>query len=336
MTSAETAPNRTRPLLSVKGLVKTYPSRGGGVWSRDRVRAVDGVDLELAQGETLSVVGESGCGKTTLGRSILRLETPDRGEVRFHGPDEGQVRDVSRLRGRALREIRREMQIVFQDPYSSLNPRLRVEALVGEALTAHGIASGDERRQMVVELLAQVGLDRGAIDRYPHEFSGGQRQRIGIARALALSPRLIVCDEAVSALDVSVQAQIVNLLRDLQEERGLSYLFISHDLSVVRHVSHRVIVMYLGTVVETAPAGALFDGPRHPYSQALLSAVPARTPSRKTGRIVLTGDLPSPSNPPSGCRFHTRCPVAEARCSTEEPPVREAGVGHSYRCHLEG
>lgn len=324
-----------RALLSVKGLVKTFPS-GGGLFSRARVRAVDGVDLELAEGETLSVVGESGCGKTTLGRVILRLEVPDRGEVRFHGPAEGQVRDLAGLRGQALREIRREMQIVFQDPYSSLNPRLRVEAIVGEALTAHRIAAGAERRERVSELLEQVGLDRGAIDRFPHEFSGGQRQRIGIARALALSPRMIVCDEAVSALDVSVQAQIMNLLRDLQDEHGIAYLFISHDLSVVRHVSHRVLVMYLGQVVETAPVDALFETPRHPYTRALLSAVPARSPTQKVERIVLSGDLPSPSNPPSGCRFHTRCPVAEKICSVEAPQVKDAGDRHTYRCHLDG
>ena len=323
-------------LLSVSGLTKRFPVRAGLLGRVNRwIVAVDAVDLELRAGETLGCVGESGCGKTSLGRSILRLVEPDAGTVLFHGPEAGRVRDVRKVRGAELRRLRREMQIVFQDPYSSLNPRMRVGAQVGEALAFHGLARGAELKRRVATLLERVGLDPDMARQYPHEFSGGQRQRIVIARALALNPRFVVCDEAVSALDVSIQAQIMNLLMDLQEEFGLAYLFISHDLAVVRHISDRVMVMYLGQVVETGPAEELFRAPCHPYTRALLEAVPARRPGEKKQRLLLKGDLPSPANPPSGCRFHTRCPEVMDVCRSEVPPVRVSEPGCWYRCHLD-
>jgi oligopeptide/dipeptide ABC transporter ATP-binding protein len=320
------------PLLHVDGLTKHFPvTRGVLGRTVGQVRAVDGVSFDVAHGETLGLVGESGSGKTTVGRSILRLLEPTAGTVVFDGID------VRHADASTLRQLRRSMQIIFQDPYSSLNPRLRVLDLVGEALEVHGLARGAAAEKRVAELLARVGLAPGAINRYPHEFSGGQRQRIGVARALALEPKLIVCDEPVSALDVSIQAQVVNLLKDLGRELGLSYLFIAHDLSVVRHLSHRIAVMYLGELVELAPGERLFSAPAHPYTRALLSAVPLPDPRRRRRRIVLEGDLPSPISPPSGCRFHTRCPAVMDRCRSEPPLVYRPEPGHEVRCfHSEG
>jgi len=319
------------PLLKVRGLKKYFPVRKG-LLSRvvAHVKAVDDVSFDVAQGETLGLVGESGCGKTTAGRSILRLIEPTAGRVDFDG------KSVSDARGKELRQLRRHMQIIFQDPYASLNPRMSVSDIVGEGMVIHKLASSRaELEQRVRELLSQVGLDPDYVNRYPHEFSGGQRQRIGIARALSLDPKFIVCDEAVSALDVSIQAQVINLLMDLRDERGLSFLFVAHDLSVVRHISHRVAVMYLGKIVELAPTSEVFHRPRHPYTRALLSAVPRADPSARIERVVLQGDVPSPLNPPSGCSFHTRCPAVMDRCKHEAPPLRDAGAGHTYTCHLE-
>jgi oligopeptide/dipeptide ABC transporter ATP-binding protein len=317
-------------LLEVQNLRVHFPVKQG-VFARVRghVRAVDDVSLTVAAGETVGLVGESGCGKTTLGRAVIRLVEPTGGTIRFEGED------LTRLRGTALRAKRRHFQMIFQDPFSSLNPRLTVGESIGEALDLHRLTPTREaRRQRIGELLAGVGLDAAHAERFPHEFSGGQRQRIGIARALAVEPRLIVCDEPVSALDVSVQAQVVNLLQDLQRDRGLAYLFISHDLAVVEHLSHRIVVMYLGRIVEVGPAKELCRTPRHPYTRALISAVPVVDPDAKRQRIILAGDVPSPIHPPGGCPFHPRCPVAEARCRTEVPPLRETGAGRQVACHL--
>jgi oligopeptide/dipeptide ABC transporter ATP-binding protein len=317
------------PLLAVEGLKKHFPVRRG-VLSRTvgYVYAVDGVSFEIAAGETLGLVGESGCGKSTVGKAILKLVEPTAGTVRLNGER------IDNLDARSMRAYRRRLQVVFQDPYSSLNPRLSVGAIVAEPLLNYGVTRGRALKERVAELFAKVGLREEAMRRYPHEFSGGQRQRIGIARALALSPSLIICDEPVSALDVSVQAQVVNLLRDLQRELHLSYLFVAHDLAVVEHISHRIAVMYLGKLVELTGKDALFSAPLHPYTEALLSAVPLPDPDAKRKRIILSGDVPSPINPPQGCRFHTRCPYAEPRCRIEEPPLREVRPGHLVACHL--
>ena len=317
-------------LLKVKNLVKHFPVKGG-VFSKtvDKVHAVDGVSFEIASGETLGMVGESGCGKSTTGRCVLRLIAPTSGQIWFDGKD---VTDVSTVQ---LRGLARDMQIIFQDPYASLNPRMTVGAIVGEALIIHKLAaSAQERDDRVVELLETVGLHPDHLRRYPHEFSGGQRQRIGIARALAVKPRLIICDEPVSALDVSIQAQVINLLEDLQEKMGLTYLFIAHDLSVVEHISQRVAVMYLGRIVEIAPSRDLYTTPRHPYTEALLSAVPIPDPTVKRKRVVLEGDVPNPINPPAGCHFHPRCPRAQERCKIEAPVLREMAPGCQAACHF--
>jgi peptide/nickel transport system ATP-binding protein len=311
------------PLLDVAGLVKHYAVRGGAV------RAVDGVSFALERGETLSLVGESGCGKSTVGRCILRLVRPTEGQVSLAG------QRIDDLPERRLRPMRQQMQVVFQDPFSSLNPRQRVRDIIAEPLRNFSLASGAALQVRVAELLDQVGLPASAMHRLPHEFSGGQRQRIGIARALAPGPDLLVCDEAVSALDVSVKAQIVNLLLGLQERLGLGILFISHDLAIVEHLTHRVAVMYLGRIVEIADRRTLFAAPRHPYTRALLSAVPVPDPGATRQRTVLRGDVPSPLAPPPGCRFHTRCPVAFARCRTEEPVPRQLAPGHIVACHLD-
>ncbi len=321
----------TDPLLRVTDLVKHYSTKGGFLRRGSHtVRAVDHISFDVAAGETLGVVGESGCGKSTTGRCLLRLVEPTSGRIWFKGED------VTALEAGALRALRRDMQIIFQDPYASLDPRMTVGAIIGEALDIHGLAkSSRERRDRVVQLLETVGLRADHMRRYPHEFSGGQRQRIGIARALAVEPKLIVCDEPVSALDVSVQAQVINLLEDLQQQFSLTYVFIAHDLSVVEHISDRVAVMYLGRIVEIAPARALYDGPLHPYTEALLSAVPIPDPMVKRQRIRLEGDVPNPIRPPTGCHFHTRCPIRRLPlCSAQRPELREIRPGHWAACHL--
>jgi oligopeptide transport system ATP-binding protein len=318
-------------LLEIEHLKVHFPVQRGLLFggAREFVRAVDDVSFAIAPGETVGLVGESGCGKSTLGRAVIKLVEPTAGRIVFEGED------IARLSGSELRARRRRFQMIFQDPYGSLNPRHTVADIVGEALDIHGLAADAATRlRRIQALLQDVGLDPSHALRLPHEFSGGQRQRIGIARALAVEPKLIVCDEPVSALDVSVQAQIVNLLQDLQREHGLAYLFVAHDLAVVRHISHRILVMYLGRIVESGEAREVCRAPRHPYTQALLSAVPVVDPDSKRQRILLGGDVPSPIHPPGGCPFHPRCPVAEARCKTEVPPLREIVPGHHAACHL--
>ena len=319
------------PLLRVENLTRHFPIMRG-VFRRQvgTIRAVDGLDFEIRERETLGLVGESGCGKSTAGRVILRLHDATAGRIVFRGTD------VTALDGEALRQLRPRMQMIFQDPQDSLNPRMTVGSIIGEPLVEHGVAKGGRLRERVEALLAAVGLDPGFANRYPHEFSGGQRQRIGVARALALNPEFIVCDEPIAALDVSIQAQVVNLLEDLQERLGLTYLFISHDLGMIRHIADRVAVMYLGRIVELAPSDALYREPRHPYTRALLSAVPIHDPEREAHRerIILSGDVPSPADPPPGCRFSTRCPMAAPECAQREPEWRELHPGHWAACHF--
>ncbi|HWP56780.1 MAG TPA: dipeptide ABC transporter ATP-binding protein [Candidatus Acidoferrales bacterium] len=318
-------------LVEVRNLKKYFPV-GSGLFTRRKgeVKAVDGVSLTVEEGETLGLVGESGCGKSTLGRTILRLIEPTEGEVRFQGVN------ILALSPREMRDMRRQMQIIFQDPYASLNPRMRVGEIIGEGLEIHKLARGAKKRERVMELLNQVGLKEEHYDRYPHEFSGGQRQRIGIARALAVNPKFIVADEPVSSLDVSIQAQIINLLQELQEKMHLTYLFISHDLRVVEHISHRVAIMYLGKIVEIAESETIYRDAKHPYTRALLSAVPIPDPSRKKERIILEGDVPSPVRPPPGCSFHPRCPHREQICHEVLPALEFNGGTHGVACHVFG
>jgi len=327
--------NASTPLLEVNGLKKYFPVKKG-VFGRHTadVKAVDGVSFKVGHRETLSLVGESGCGKTTAGRTILRLLDPTAGEAIYRKEPKSAPVNLFDLSKRELRPYRRDLQIIFQDPFASLNPRITVGNTIGEALKVHDLAKGSELQDRVEELLRRVGLRPDVANRFPHEFSGGQRQRIGIARALALNPGLIVCDEAVSALDVSIQAQVINILKDLQVEFGLSYLFIAHDLSVVKYISDRVAVMYLGRIVEIGSTAQIFEDPQHPYTKALLSAIPVPDPTRRQERIPLEGDVPSPMNPPSGCHFRTRCPVAEERCSQTYPAMTRHNDGHDVACHL--
>ena len=316
-------------VLRVAGLKKYFPVRRGLLQSvAGHVRAVDGVSFDIQAGETLCLVGESGCGKSTVGKTILRLQEPTAGQIWLGGTE------VTTLSEEQMRAHRRQVQMVFQDPYSSLNPRMRVGQIVAEPLENFDIAHGAEKDRQVLALLDKVGLRQDAVARFPFEFSGGQRQRLGIARALALNPRLIVADEPVSALDVSVQAQVLNLLMDLQEEFGLSYLFVSHDLAVVEHIGHRIAVMYLGRIVELAPRERIFAQPQHPYTEALMAAAPIAAPKARGARLVIEGDVPSPINPPPGCHFHTRCPYVEARCRVDAPPLQEIAPGHVVACHL--
>ena len=319
-------------LLRVEGLTKYFAVDQGIIASKlsKKVHAVDGVDFSVNSGETLGLVGESGCGKSTTGRCLIRLIEPSDGTITFEG------KDVRAMRGKALQEYRREVQFIFQDPYASLNPRMTIGEIVAEPLIVHKAGTKEERLARVKELLEVVGLNPEHINRYPHEFSGGQRQRIGIARALALNPKLLICDEPVSALDVSIQAQVINLLDELQDRFGLTYVFIAHDLSVVRHISDRIAVMYLGKIVEVGGWQGLYDQPHHPYTQSLLSAVPVPDPEKQRSRqrIILEGDVPSPIDPPSGCRFHTRCPIAQDVCHHEEPALREVAPGHQAACHF--
>ena len=321
----------TAPIIEAEGLVKTFVD-GGGLslgQKRDEVRAVDGVSFEVGRGETLALVGESGCGKSTLGRLLLRLIQPTAGKVSFEGID------LVTLSKAEMRAMRQKVQMIFQDPYGSLSPRRSVADILAEPLEVFGLVrSGRERRERVADLLTQVGLSPSYMDRYPRQFSGGQRQRIGIARAISVDPGFIVADEPVSSLDVSIQAQIINLMQDLQQQKGFSYLFIAHDLAVVRHIADRVAVMYLGRIAEMGPKTKIYAAPQHPYTQALLSAAPEPDPERKTKRIILEGDVPSPSNVPPGCSFHTRCPIAQAVCSVERPPLREVAPGQLAACHF--
>ncbi|MBI5300962.1 MAG: dipeptide ABC transporter ATP-binding protein [Chloroflexi bacterium] len=326
------ATNGNTALVQVRGLKKYFPITQGIIIQRKvaDVKAVDGLDFDIHKGETLGLVGESGCGKSTTGRTILQLYRPTEGSVVFQG------KDLAQLKGEDLRKMRRNMQMIFQDPYASLNPRMTVGDIIGEPLEVHNIAKGKDKKARVEDLLKVVGLNPYFVNRYPHEFSGGQRQRIGIARALAVQPDFIVCDEPISALDVSIQAQIINLLEELQQQFNLTYLFIAHDLSVVRHISDRIAVMYLGKIVELTDRDALYKDPKHPYTKALLSAVPIPDPvvEEKRERVILTGDVPSPVKPPSGCRFHTRCPIAIEKCKSVDPEWRDAGSDHWVACHL--
>ena len=323
-----TPPDVAAALLEVRGLCKHFPTQHGWLGRSQLVRAVDGVSFSIAEGETLGLVGESGCGKSTTGKLILRLQDPTAGEILWNG------RPIHNLSQTELRPVRRELQAVFQDPYASLNPRIRAAEIVAEPLRNYEAMSSAQARERVASLFERVGLRPDQMVKYPFEFSGGQRQRLGIARALSVQPRLIVCDEPVSALDVSVQAQVINLLMDLQQQFNLSYLFIAHDLAVVEHISHRVAVMYLGRIVEIAPKRTIFTSPQHPYTEALLDAVPVPDPRVRKNRRVLTGDVPSPINPPPGCHFHTRCPYVEERCRIESPPMREVAPGQFVACHL--
>jgi oligopeptide/dipeptide ABC transporter ATP-binding protein len=328
VTAAGPGHNRP-PVLEAVDLKKHFPVKKGILRKTvGQVYAVDGVTFSIGEGETLGMVGESGCGKSTVARTVLRLVEPTAGSIRLDG------HDVTRLGKADMRPYRRQMQMIFQDPFSSLNPRMSAGDIVGEPLLVHGLANGIEREQLVADIFDQVGLRRAQMRAYPHEFSGGQRQRISIARALSLNPKLIVADEPVSALDVSIQAQVINLMMDLQREKRLSYLFIAHDLAVVEHISHRIAVMYLGKIVEYADKHTLFTNPQHPYTEALLSAVPVPNPKLKRSKRLLQGDVPSPINPPPGCTFHTRCPYAEARCKVEVPKLTEISPGHGVSCHL--